>query len=192
MINRVVAAVLCALLAPLLVTIAFAICLTTGRPVLFRQPRGGLRGTVFEILKFRTMRAPSTLDESDDVRVTRIGKLLRRTSLDELPSLWNIVRGDMVFIGPRPLIAKYLAYYDDHQARRLDVKPGLTGLAQVCGRNALPWEEKFEIDVWYVDHRSMWLDARIIGKTIVAVLRGSGISAEGSATMPEFRGTVRP
>ncbi len=181
------------LLSPLLVLTALAILLTMGWPVLFRQRRPGLHGRPFEIGKFRTMLAVRPGEDavaSDGARLTRLGRLLRATSLDELPELWNVLKGDMSLVGPRPLLMQYLPLYSPEQARRHEVRPGLTGWAQVKGRNALSWDEKFALDLWYVDHCSLWLDARIIGATIWQVLARRGISAEGAATMHEFRGNA--
>ena len=157
-----------------------------GSPVLFRQTRPGLHGEPFELLKFRTMRTGAGADVE---RLTRFGRLLRSTSLDELPELWNVVRGDMSIVGPRPLLMEYLALYSPRQARRHEVLPGLTGLAQVEGRNLVGWDERLELDVRYVETRSLALDLRIIGRTIGLVLRREGISGEGEATMAPFRGT---
>lgn len=169
---------------------AVAIRIKLGRPVLFRQARPGLNGEVFEMLKFRTMLLPDPerglLTDAD--RMTRLGAFLRSTSLDELPTLWNIVRGDLSVVGPRPLLVRYLDRYSPEQARRHEVRPGLTGLAQVNGRNAISWEDKFAYDVQYVDQHSLALDVRIILRTVLQVLRRDGISASGEATMPEFRG----
>jgi lipopolysaccharide/colanic/teichoic acid biosynthesis glycosyltransferase len=166
--------------------IAVSIRLTMGGPVLFRQARPGLGGRPFELVKFRTMRdGPG--DDAD--RLTRLGRALRPTSLDELPELWNVLRGDMSLVGPRPLLVRYLDRYSPEQARRHDVKPGLTGLAQVEGRNAVDWEERFRLDVRYVDTWTVAGDLRILAKTLRSVLRREGISAEGHATMPEFTGT---
>lgn len=162
-----------------------------GSPVLFRQQRPGLHGHPFILVKFRTMtdeRGPDGELLSDAQRLTRFGRFLRSTSLDELPTLWNVLRGDMSLVGPRPLLMRYLDRYTPEQARRHEVRPGITGWAQVNGRNALSWEEKFRLDVWYVDHRSAWLDAKILVLTVWRVLRRQGISQEGQATMQEFMG----
>jgi len=173
---------------PMLV-IALAIRITMGTPVLFRQMRPGFQGLPFEILKFRTMRyAAPGLDELDEARLTPLGRFLRSLSLDELPELWNVLKGDLSLVGPRPLLMEYLNLYSPEQARRQEVKPGITGWAQVNGRNALGWRERFELDVWYVDHQSLWLDAKILLLTVGAMLRRKGINAEGHATMPPFRG----
>lgn len=179
-------------LSPIIVLVAVAIRLSMGSPVLFRQSRPGLNGRSFSILKFRTMtNAPSgTEGTSDDsVRLTRLGKLLRSTSLDELPELLNILRGDMSLVGPRPLLEEYLPLYSPEQARRHLVRPGLTGWAQVNGRNALSWEDKFELDCWYVDNWSPLLDLRILLKTITVTLGRSGIGHGPADTMPRFTGT---
>jgi sugar transferase EpsL len=162
-----------------------------GSPVLFRQERPGMHGELFTLCKFRTMR-DAVDDEGrplpDAERLTSFGRALRSTSLDELPELWNILRGDMSVVGPRPLLPQYLDRYTPEQARRHEVRPGLTGLAQVAGRNALTWEDKFALDVAYVETRSLWLDLKIIARTLVQVVRRDGIAAEGSATAEEFLG----
>ena len=176
------------LAAPLLLGLVLAIRATMGAPVLFRQRRIGRRGRPFTLLKLRTMRA-ATVGAPDAARLTRLGTGLRAWSLDELPQLWNVVRGDMSLVGPRPLLPKYLPRYTPEQARRHEVRPGLTGLAQVSGRNGLTWEEKFALDVRYVDERSLALDLRILWRTVLAVIRRDGVSAAGHATMPEFLGS---
>jgi sugar transferase EpsL len=177
---------------PMLV-VALAVMATMGLPVLFRQERPGLHGRPFLLVKFRTM-TNDTDDKDgalrDEVRLTRVGRILRNTSLDELPQLFNVIRGDLSFVGPRPLLMEYLPRYTCEQARRHEVKPGITGWAQVNGRNALSWEERFKLDVWYVDHRSFGLDMRILWLTARSVLRREGISAPGHETMPKFRGTA--
>ena len=188
--DRVAAALALVVLAPLLLAVALAVRFDVGRPVLFRQRRPGRFGEPFLLLKFRTMRLGSG---PDGARLTRLGRFLRASSLDELPELWNVARGEMSLVGPRPLLTRYLARYDDEQARRHAVRPGLTGWAQVNGRNAIGWEERLAMDVWYVDHRSLALDALIVWKTILVVLGRRGINAPGSDSMPEFRGrAVRP
>jgi lipopolysaccharide/colanic/teichoic acid biosynthesis glycosyltransferase len=158
--------------------------------VLFRQMRPGRHGEPFELVKFRTMHRvdPERGLVDDASRLTPVGRALRATSLDELPTLWNVVRGDMALVGPRPLLMHYLERYSDEQGRRHEVRPGLTGLAQVSGRNALSWDDKLRLDVEYVKRRSFWLDLRILVATVVVVARRRGISARGQATMPEFRG----
>jgi sugar transferase EpsL len=175
---------------PLVAAVALLVRLKIGRPVFFRQRRPGWRGQIFELVKFRTMtdgRDPAGRPLPDSERVTALGRWLRATSLDELPELWNVLRGEMSLVGPRPLLVEYLGRYSKRQARRHEVRPGLTGLVQVMGRNSLSWEEKFEWDVRYVETRSFWLDLRILGMTLKAVIFREGISARGEATMPEFR-----
>ena len=159
-----------------------------GRPVFFRQVRPGRDGKPFLLIKFRTMRHPDPESGllTDDQRLTSIGRVMRSLSLDEAPTLWNVLKGDMSLVGPRPLLMEYLDRYTPSQARRHEVPPGITGWAQVNGRNELSWQEKFELDVWYVDHRSLRLDARILLMTVAKVLKREGISASGHATMPEF------
>ncbi|MDQ3773051.1 MAG: sugar transferase [Pseudomonadota bacterium] len=177
--------------APLLGVVAVAIRVTMGSPVYFRQERPGRGGRPFRIVKFRTMRDTEPGEDpltSDAMRLTALGGWLRRTSLDELPTLWNVLSGEMSLVGPRPLLTRYLCRYSAEQARRHEVKPGMTGWAQVNGRNAISWEEKFQYDVWYVDHQSLSLDLRILARTVAKVLKGEGINAEDHATMPEFMG----
>ncbi|HYD98266.1 MAG TPA: sugar transferase [Alphaproteobacteria bacterium] len=176
-------------LAPLMLAAALAVRLALGAPVLFRQPRVGRDGQVFTLLKFRTMsdgRDASGALLPDAQRLGRLGRLLRSTSVDELPELINVMRGEMSLVGPRPLLTAYLPHYTPEQMRRHAVRPGITGWAQVNGRNALSWEERFELDVWYVDNRSLRLDLRILALTVRQVLRRDGISADGHATMPRF------
>lgn len=175
---------------PLQAVIAVVVLIVHGRPVLFRQDRPGLNGKVFRLVKFRSMRHPDAVRVTDEQRLTALGTFLRATSLDELPTLWNVVRGDMSLVGPRPLLVAYLSRYTPEQARRHEVRPGITGLAQVRGRNGLDWDEKLALDVEYVDTRSLRLDLRILWETIAVVLRRDGISADGHATMAEFRGTA--
>jgi lipopolysaccharide/colanic/teichoic acid biosynthesis glycosyltransferase len=166
-----------------------------GSPVLFVQQRPGLRGRGFRLVKFRTMKSAVGHDGRelpDAERLTALGRFLRATSLDELPQLWNVLRGDLSLVGPRPLLVQYLERYTPEQARRHDVLPGITGWAQVNGRNAISWEEKFALDVWYVDHWSFVLDLRILLLTIVRVLQREGIAQGGHVTMPEFMGTAAP
>ncbi|MCL2024285.1 MAG: sugar transferase [Coriobacteriia bacterium] len=178
-------ALLLALLWPALMVLALMVRIQMGSPVLFRQQRPGKDGRIFVLYKFRTM----TVREGDDAaRLTPLGRTLRATSLDELPELYNILRGDMSFVGPRPLLPEYLPLYSEEQARRHEVRPGLTGLAQVSGRNALSWPERFKFDVEYVDNRSLALDARILVCTVRAVIGRDGISSDTSATMEPFRG----
>lgn len=178
-------------LSPLLLLIAVLVRLRMGSPVLFRQTRPGLRGRPFELVKFRTMtdaRAATGEPAPDEQRLTALGRWLRRTSLDELPELVNVMRGDMSLVGPRPLLVEYLPRYSPEQARRHDVRPGITGWTQVNGRNTLSWDEKFAHDVWYVDHRSFRLDAAILARTVKQVVSGHGVSAPGHATMEPFVG----
>ena len=181
------------ILAPLLGAIAVALRLTLGGSPVFTQARAGMNGRTFTFYKFRTMteaRGPHGRLLPDDERLTAFGRLLRSTSLDELPQLWNVLKGDMSFVGPRPLLPEYMPRYTAFQRRRHEVKPGITGWVQVNGRNSLTWEQKFELDVWYVDHGSLWLDAKILWRTVLQVLRRDGISQAGHATMPEFMGST--
>jgi len=182
-------------LAPVLAILAAVVARKLGRPVLFRQQRSGLQGRPFRLAKFRSMTDAKDAEGRhlpDDLRLTPFGRRLRSTSLDELPSLWNVVKGEMSLVGPRPLHCSYDARYSPTQKRRLQVRPGLTGWAQVNGRNALSWNDKFALDVWYVDHQSFWLDLKIILRTVAAVFAARGIAAEGAATMPEFKGEAEP
>lgn len=176
---------------PVQAAVAALVAAKMGRPVLFRQPRPGLHGEVFTLLKFRTMLSldPAKGLATDADRLTRLGSTLRATSLDELPSLWNVFRGDMSIIGPRPLLVDYLPLYSEEEARRHEVRPGITGLAQISGRNGLSWKDRFELDVRYVDGLSAVLDAKILLATIRAVVRREGISEAGQATMSRFEGT---
>ena len=176
---------------PMLI-IAFVILASMGRPVLFKQARPGFKGEIFMIIKFRTMndmRDQSGVLFQDEERLTAVGRFLRRFSLDELPQLLNVLRGDLSIVGPRPLLTQYLPIYNEHQARRHDVIPGITGWAQVNGRNAITWEEKFDLDVWYVKHCSFFLDMKILWMTLIKVLKREGIAAKGYETMPEFKGS---
>ena len=179
------------LLSPVFLVVALLVRMKLGSPVVFRQARPGLHGRPFTLLKFRTMR--DALDKAgrplpDSERLTAFGRRLRATSLDELPELWNVLKGDMSLVGPRPLLMQYLERYDADQARRHDVRPGLTGWAQVKGRNALNWPEKLTLDTWYVDNRSMMLDLKIMAMTLRQLFVREGIAHEGSDTMPEFMG----
>lgn len=179
------------LASPLLLVGAVLVRATLGSPVLFSQERPGLHGRPFRVLKFRTMRdatGPDGAPLPDGERMTAVGRVLRATSLDELPQLWNVLRGELSLVGPRPLLMQYLPRYSREQSRRHDVLPGITGWAQVNGRNAISWDEKFALDVWYVDNWTLALDAKILAMTVVRVLRRSGVSREGHATMPEFMG----
>ena len=188
-----VAAAILAACFPVMLVVAALIAVGLGRPVLFRQPRPGLHGRAFVLVKFRTM---LDVDEkrgliTDADRLNALGRILRATSLDELPTMWNVLRGDMSLVGPRPLLMRYLERYTPEQARRHLVRPGVTGLAQVHGRNALSWEEKFALDIWYVENRSLALNARICAETLRTALRREGIAAAGDVTMPEFTGSAR-
>jgi lipopolysaccharide/colanic/teichoic acid biosynthesis glycosyltransferase len=176
---------------PLLV-LAWTVRSRLGSPVFFRQVRPGLHGRCFKMVKFRTMTDERGSDGQllpDEVRLTPFGRWLRATSLDELPELWNVLKGDMSLVGPRPLLLEYLPLYTPEQARRHEVRPGITGWAQINGRNAISWEAKFKLDVWYVDNRSLWLDIKILWLTVKKVLVRDGISAAGEATMPRFTGS---
>jgi lipopolysaccharide/colanic/teichoic acid biosynthesis glycosyltransferase len=180
------------ILSPILILISLMGAIWHGFPVLFRQKRPGLKGEIFTIYKFRTMRNlvdPQGEPLPDAQRITPLGRFLRSTSLDELPELINVLKGEMSLVGPRPLLVEYLALYNLEQARRHEVLPGITGWAQVHGRNALTWEDKFRLDVWYVDHWSPWLDIKIIAMTLVKVLRREGISQPGQATSERFKGS---
>ena len=185
MFDLVLLAVTAVLWLPILLLLAGVVWLGMGRPILFRQTRAGRLGRPFELLKFRTMRPG---EGSDGERLTPFGRRLRAASLDELPQLLNVLRGDMALVGPRPLPLRYVPRYTPEQARRLEVRPGITGWAQVNGRNALTWPERFKLDVWYIEHQSLWLDLRILLLTVLKVLRREGIAGEGEATMGEFLG----
>ena len=182
------------LLSPVLLLLALLVGVKLGSPVFFTQTRPGLHGQPFEMIKFRTMTNARSADGAllpDAERLTRFGRFLRSTSLDELPELWNVLKGEMSLVGPRPLLMDYLPLYSPEQSRRHEVKPGITGWAQVNGRNAISWEEKFQLDVWYVDHQSFWLDLKILFLTVKRVFQRSGISAYGEMTMPRFTGNNR-
>lgn len=192
-VDRLCALIAFLLLSPLLAAVALLVLLQHGAPVIFCQQRPGYRGKPFGLLKFRTMTNQRNVNGElmpDAQRLTPLGRWLRSTSIDELPGLFNILRGEMSFIGPRPLLIQYLPLYSVEQARRHDVKPGFSGLAQINGRNTLSWEEKFRLDVWYVDHQSFWQDLRILMITIWKVLRREGISAAGEPTMSPFTGNI--
>jgi sugar transferase EpsL len=187
------AALALVVLSPVLAVVALLVRLRMGSPVLFRQVRPGRDGRPFQMLKFRTMnerRDPSGVLLPDHDRLTSLGRFLRRTSLDELPELVNVLAGEMSLVGPRPLLMEYLPLYTPEQARRHEVRPGITGWTQVNGRNALSWDDKFALDVWYVDHRSLRLDCEILFKTVTQVVGGAGVSAPGHATMEPFRGSA--
>jgi lipopolysaccharide/colanic/teichoic acid biosynthesis glycosyltransferase len=182
------------ILSPILLLLFILVWLFLGEPVIFSQARPGLHGSIFHLYKFRTMRDlrdPSGNLLPDEQRLTRFGRFLRSSSLDELPELINVLKGEMSLVGPRPLLVQYLDRYTPEQTRRHEVLPGITGWAQVNGRNALTWEEKFALDIWYVDHRTFWLDIRILFMTLVKAFKREGISAPGSATAPEFMGTEK-
>lgn len=194
-IDRTVALLALILLTPVLGMIAIAICIKMGWPPWFTQPRPGKNGQIFTFYKFRTM--TNQLDGNgqllpDEQRLTPFGQFIRKTSLDELPQLWNVLLGHMSLVGPRPLIVEYLDRYTPEQNRRHEVLPGITGLAQINGRNAISWESKFEMDVWYIDHWSLWLDCKILALTVWKVLKRDGINQEGFATSEEFMGTLDP
>jgi len=179
------------LLSPVFFIVSILIRRRMGPPAIFTQLRAGLKGEPFVFYKFRSM--TDARDERgellpDDARLTEFGKFLRKSSLDELPQLWNVLRGDMSLVGPRPLLVDYVPLYDDTQKKRLDVKPGITGWAQIKGRNAISWDEKFALDVWYVEHNNVWLDVKILLITVWKVLKREGISPPGEATMPRFAG----
>jgi lipopolysaccharide/colanic/teichoic acid biosynthesis glycosyltransferase len=185
-VQKLVATLLMLILLPLLILIGVLVFVTMGTPIFFSQKRTGLNGKIFKIAKFRTM---TTKQGEDSARLTWFGSQLRRVSCDELPQIWNIVKGDMNFIGPRPLLPEYMPLYSDFQKRRNEVKPGVTGWAQINGRNAITWEQKFEFDVWYVDHKSFKLNCYILLRTIALVITGSGVSASNHATVEPFKGT---
>lgn len=179
-------------LAPVFLCVAWTVKRKLGAPILFRQIRPGLDGKPFVMFKFRTMREasdPSGKTLSDAERMTSFGAFLRASSLDELPELWNVLKGDMSLVGPRPLLMEYLPLYNERQYKRHSSRPGITGWAQINGRNALSWEQKFELDVWYVENRTFWLDLKIILLTVMKVLKRDGIAADGEVTMPKFTGT---
>lgn len=179
-------------LSPIMAAVAALVRTRIGSPILFRQVRPGRNGEPFHIVKFRTMTNEAAPDGSlltDEERLVEAGRLLRRWSLDELPELFNVITGDMSLVGPRPLLMEYLPRYTEEQARRHEMRPGLTGLAQISGRNELPWDQRFELDVWYVDNWSMWLDLKILVATLGRVLTGRGVSRQGHATMSPFEGS---
>lgn len=192
LLDIIIASIALILLSPLYALVAYKVKKNLGSPVLFRQVRPGLHGKPFEMIKFRSMK--DAVDEQgnplpDSERLTPFGQMLRSTSLDEMPELWNVIKGDMSIVGPRPLLMEYLPLYSPEQAKRHDVRPGMTGHAQVNGRNAIGWEEKFKLDTWYVENQSIWLDFKIMFKTVHKVLAKDDISAEGEATMTKFTGT---
>jgi sugar transferase EpsL len=193
-VDFLLAGIVLILVSPILAAVALAVRVRLGSPVVFRQKRPGRDGKPFDMIKFRSMTDARNADGKllpDADRLTAFGQWLRRTSLDELPELWCVLRGDMSMVGPRPLLMEYLPLYSAEQARRHALRPGITGWAQVNGRNAISWEEKFELDIWYVEHQSLRLDLRILLMTLGALLRRSDVSAPGSVTMPKFTGSHR-
>src|SRR5699024_7177268 len=177
---------------PIFLITAIIVRLFLGSPIIFKQIRPGLNGKPFEVYKFRSMNDKRDKDGEllpDDIRLTTVGKILRKLSLDELPQLFNVLKGDISLVGPRPLLLEYLPLYTERQSRRHEVKPGITGWAQVNGRNAISWEEKFELDVWYVDNRTFWLDIKILFMTVKKVFKSEGINQSGKATMEKFKGS---
>ncbi len=192
LLDIIIAFIALLLLSPLYAFVAYKVKKNLGSPVLFRQVRPGLNGKPFEMIKFRTMKDAVDAQGNplpDSERLTPFGKMLRATSLDEMPELWNVIKGDMSIVGPRPLLMEYLPLYNTEQAKRHNVRPGMTGYAQVNGRNAISWEEKFKLDTWYVENQSIWLDFKIMLKTVKKVIAKDDISAEGEATMTRFTGT---
>jgi len=180
-------------LLPVIVLIVLLVRLKIGSPIFFKQARPGLNGNLFNMYKLRSMTSECDKDGnllSDEVRLTKFGKFLRSTSLDELPGLWNVLKGDMSLVGPRPLLVEYLPLYSENQSRRHEVKPGITGWAQVNGRNAISWDEKFDLDVWYVDNQSIWLDIKILWMTIKKVIMRDGISQNNHVSMDKFKGSL--
>ncbi|MDO4223809.1 MAG: sugar transferase [Acinetobacter sp.] len=192
LLDILIASIALILLSPLYFFVAYKVKKNLGSPVLFRQVRPGLHGKPFEMIKFRTMKDAVDADGNplpDSERLTPFGKMLRATSVDEMPELWNVIKGDMSIVGPRPLLMEYLPLYNEQQAKRHNVRPGITGYAQVNGRNAISWEQKFELDTWYVENQSLWLDFKIMLKTVKKVIAKDDINAEGEATMSKFTGT---
>ena len=192
LLDIIIASIALILLSPIYAFVAYKVKKNLGSPVLFRQVRPGLHGKPFEMIKFRTMK--DALDEQgnplpDSERLTPFGKMLRSTSLDEMPELWNVIKGDMSVVGPRPLLMEYLPLYNKEQAKRHDVRPGMTGHAQVNGRNAIGWDEKFKLDTWYVENQSVWLDFKIMLKTVKKVIAKDDINEAGEATMTKFTGS---
>lgn len=192
LLDIIIASIALILLSPLYAFVAYKVKKNLGSPVLFRQVRPGLHGKPFEMIKFRTMK--DAVDEQgnplpDSERLTPFGQMLRSTSLDEMPELWNVIKGDMSIVGPRPLLMEYLPLYNSEQAKRHNVRPGMTGYAQVNGRNAISWEEKFKLDTWYVENQSIWLDFKIMLKTVKKVIAKDDINEAGEVTMTKFTGT---
>jgi lipopolysaccharide/colanic/teichoic acid biosynthesis glycosyltransferase len=192
LVDIIIASIALILLSPLYFYVAYKVKKNLGSPVLFRQVRPGLHGKPFEMIKFRTMKDATDAQGNplpDSERLTPFGKMLRSTSLDEMPELWNVIKGDMSIVGPRPLLMEYLPLYNKEQAKRHDVRPGMTGHAQVNGRNAIGWEEKFKLDTWYVENRSLWLDFKIMLQTVKKVIAKDDINEAGEATMSKFTGS---
>lgn len=192
LLDIVIASIALIILSPLYIFVAYKVKKNLGSPVLFRQVRPGLNGIPFEMIKFRTMKDAVDIQGNplpDHERLTPFGKMLRSTSLDEMPELWNVIKGDMSIVGPRPLLMEYLPLYNKEQAKRHDVRPGMTGHAQVNGRNAIGWDEKFKLDTWYVENQSVWLDFKIMLKTVKKVIAKDDINEAGEATMSKFTGT---
>lgn len=192
LLDIIIASVALILLSPLYFYVAYKVKKNLGSPVLFRQVRPGLHGKPFEMIKFRTMKDATDAQGNplpDSERLTPFGKMLRSTSLDEMPELWNVIKGDMSIVGPRPLLMEYLPLYNKEQAKRHDVRPGMTGHAQVNGRNAIGWDEKFKLDTWYVENRSLWLDFKIMLQTVKKVIAKDDINEAGEATMTKFTGS---
>ncbi|MDH1711820.1 sugar transferase [Acinetobacter johnsonii] len=195
LLDIVIASSALVLLSPVYAFVAYKVRKNLGSPVLFRQVRPGLKGKPFEMIKFRSMKDAVDVQGNplpDSERLTPFGQMLRSSSLDEMPELWNVIKGEMSIVGPRPLLMEYLPLYNEQQAKRHNVRPGITGYAQVNGRNAISWEKKFELDTWYVENRSLWLDFKIMLKTVQKVLSKDDISAEGEATISKFTGTSEP
>lgn len=195
LLDIVIASSALVLLSPVYAFVAYKVRKNLGSPVLFRQVRPGLNGKPFEMIKFRSMKDAVDAQGNplpDRERLTPFGQMLRSSSLDEMPELWNVLKGEMSIVGPRPLLMEYLPLYNEQQAKRHNVRPGITGYAQVNGRNAISWEKKFELDTWYVENRSLWLDFKIMLKTVQKVLSKDDISAEGEATISKFTGTSEP
>lgn len=191
LLDIVIASIALVILSPLYIFVAYKVKKNLGSPVLFRQVRPGLNGKPFEMIKFRTMKDAVDAQGNplpDSERLTPFGKMLRSTSLDEMPELWNVIKGDMSVVGPRPLLMEYLPLYNKEQAKRHDVRPGMTGHAQVNGRNAISWEQKFKLDTWYVENQSLWLDFKIMLRTVKKVIAKDDINADGEATAAPFRG----
>ena len=195
LLDIVIASSALVLLSPVYAFVAYKVRKNLGSPVLFRQVRPGLKGKPFEMIKFRSMKDAVDAQGNplpDSERLTPFGQMLRSSSLDEMPELWNVIKGEMSIVGPRPLLMEYLPLYNEQQVKRHNVRPGITGYAQVNGRNAISWEKKFELDTWYVENRSLWLDFKIMLKTVQKVLSKDDISAEGEATISKFTGTSEP